>query len=126
MVVPLALPEWRRGGACDGELSGTSGLQLQQAARGRRMFAPLWIDLDRRGIARRLDLATLTVAEAIEVQPADVAVGYRLAVGKQQWLVYRSLDKPGNRTLLGHNLSSETLLARFQNDGQVQSLIEIE
>ena len=56
MVVPLALPEWREG-ASDGELSGKSGLQLQQAAQGRRMFAPLWIDLDRRRIARRLTCA---------------------------------------------------------------------
>jgi hypothetical protein len=135
MVVPLALPEWH-GAACDGELAGTadttatragtSGLQLQQAAQGRRMFAPLWLDLDRRRIARRLTWRRLTVAEAAEVQPADVAVGYRLALGKQQWLMYRSLAKQANRTLLGHNLSTETLVARFQKDGQVQSLIEIE
>ena len=72
------------------------------------------------------DLCRLTVAEAGQIQPADAAVGYRLALGKQQWLVYRSLAKPGNRTLLGHNLSTEMLVARFQDDGQVQSLIEIE
>ena len=60
------------------------------------------------------------------LQPADVAVGYRVAIGRQQWLVYRSLAKPANRTLLGHNLSTEMLVARFDKSGEVESLIEIE
>ena len=44
----------------------------------------------------------------------------------QQWLVYRSLGGPGNRTLLGHNLTSETLVARFHRNGRVQPIIEVE
>ena len=62
----------------------------------------------------------------MHVQPADVAVGYRVAVGRKQWLVYRSLAEPGNRTLLGHNLISETLVARFHRNGRVEQLIEVE
>ena len=76
MVVPLALPEWR-GGAGDGELSGTSGLQLQQAAQGRRMFAPLWLDLDRRRIARRLTSAPADRGRSSRssrpTRPSDIA-----------------------------------------------------
>ena len=34
--------------------------------------------------------------------------------------------QPGNRTLLGHNLTSETLVARFHRNGRVQPLIEVE
>jgi hypothetical protein len=32
----------------------------------------------------------------------------------------------GNRTLLGHNLVSEMLVARFDRDGEVETLLEIE
>jgi hypothetical protein len=41
-------------------------------------------------------------------------------------LIYRALASKGNRTLLGHNLLSETLVARFSNTGEVDPLVEIE
>ena len=31
-----------------------------------------------------------------------------------------------NRTLLGHNLATESLIARFGKDGEVTSIVEIE
>lgn len=71
-------------------------------------------------------MAGISVGQAMQVQSADTAVGFRVAAGTQQWLVYRSLAEPGNRTLLGHNLTSETLVGRFLRDGRVRPLIEIE
>ena len=68
----------------------------------------------------------LTVGESLRAQPRDVAVGYRVAIGSRQWLIYRSLAAAASRTLLGHNLSSETLVARFARSGEVKTLIEIE
>jgi hypothetical protein len=125
-VLPLALPEWladRRWG----ELKQTAaGLELQQTAEGQSLFAPLFIDLNRRRMAERLTWRQLTVAESWAVQPKDVAVGYRVAIGRQQWLIYRSLAKSRHRTLMGHHLCSETLVARFDREGQVTPLIEIE
>jgi hypothetical protein len=125
-VLPLALPEWR----CDvrvGELSAApAGMELCQAIEGRGLFAPLWIDLDPRRLRRRRTWRQLTVAESLAVVGADVAAGYRVAAGQGQWLVYRSLAAKRNRTLLGHNLSTETLVARFRHNGEVASIIEIE
>jgi hypothetical protein len=68
----------------------------------------------------------LTVGESLAAVPPEVAAGYRVAVGRRQWLVYRALAHKGNRTLLGHNLSTEFLVARFSQDGEVAPLIEIE
>jgi len=125
-VLPLALPEWR----CDervGELTATSeGLELRQAAFGKRLFSPLFVDLDPRRLGRELTWRQLTVAQTLVAQPVDVAVGYRVAVGKRQWLIYRSLAPKANRTVLGHNLSSESLVARFDKKGEVESIIEID
>jgi len=125
-VMPLAMPEWRaeRSG---GELIATpEGLELRHTTAGQRLFAPLFIDLDRSRFRRRMTWRQLTVAESLAAVPSDVAVGYRVAVGDRQWIIYRSLAAKANRTVLGHNLATESLIARFGKDGEVTSIIEIE
>ncbi|MHB1034712.1 MAG: hypothetical protein ACYC35_09280 [Pirellulales bacterium] len=125
-VLPLALPEWR-GAADAGRLVQTErGLELTQSATGRCLFAPLVIDLDPRRRGEPVTWRQLTVAEDRVVQPAETAVGYRVQIGKRQWLVYRSLARQGNRTLLGHNLSTAFVLGRFSRRGEVDPLLEIE
>jgi hypothetical protein len=140
LVLPLALPEWRaENGAGDFGVSwaglptclssnGRLGTcpTLHQTASGRALFAPLFFDLDGRRLSHPATWRQLTVGQKGVVQPADAAVGYRVAVGGRQWLVYRSLAPATSRTLLGHNLNSETLVARFRRDGEVETLIEVE
>ena len=58
--------------------------------------------------------------------PDHVAAGFRVQVSGRQWLGYRSLCPRANRTLLGHNLSTEMLVGRFTKDGLVEPLVEIE
>ena len=125
-VLPLAMPEWRAE-QCHGELTATAeGLELRQSTAGQRLFAPLFLDLDRGRFRRRMTWRPLTVAESLAPVPSDTAVGFRVAIGDQQWLIYRSLAARGNRTLLGHNLATESLFARFGKDGEVTSIVEIE
>jgi hypothetical protein len=126
LVLPLALPEWRSV-TRDGLLSVESGrLELRQTWHGARLFAPLWVDLSRRRQNKPFTWRQLTVAEQRVNQPRDVAAGYRVQFAKRQWLVYRSLKRPGNRTVLGQNLSTDFLLARFGRDGETQALVEVE
>jgi hypothetical protein len=125
-VLPLALPEWRQATQCGGLTSADRTLELRQAMAGQRLFAPLFIDLDPGRFRRRLTWRQLTVAQGLAKVSADVAAGYRIAIGRQQWLVYRSLGPAANRTLLGHNLSTESLIARFGGDGQITPIVEIE
>lgn len=126
MAMPLALPEWRAEQG-RGELTSTgAGLELRQTTHGRTLLAPLFFDLNRSRMVKPLTWRQLTVAESQVVQPADVAVGYRVAIAKQQWLIYRSLAEARNRSVLGHNLLSETLVAQFGRKGQVEPLIEVE
>jgi hypothetical protein len=125
-VLPLALGEWRSQPSPGELLPARSGLALHQSAAGRRLLAPLFIDLQRRRLHRPLTWRRLTVAQHMAVQAADVAAGYRVAVGRKQWLIYRSLGPKANRALLGHNLASETLVARFHRSGAVEPIIELE
>jgi hypothetical protein len=126
LVLPLALPEWR----CDtrdGSLRANENLlELNQSCQGSALFAPLFLDLDSGRIKRPFTWRSLTVAEDRRPLPHDVAVGYRVKMGNDQWLIYRTLAEPGNRTLLGHNLVSQMLVARFDARGEVDPLIEIE
>ena len=125
-VLPLSMPEWRAEHH-DGGLKATAeGLELRQTTAGRRLYAPLFIDLDRGRFRRRMTWRQLTVAESLAPVSAENAAGFRVAIGDRQWIIYRALDARGNRTLLGHNLATESLIARFGKDGEVTSIVEIE
>ncbi|MCG8449663.1 MAG: hypothetical protein MI725_08795 [Pirellulales bacterium] len=126
-VLPLALPEWRSDPRI-GQLTGADGrLQLEQEREGRNISCPLLIDLKKSRTGKPCTWRQLTVAQALEIQPHDVAVGYRAQCGKQQWLIYRSLAERANRSLLGQNVSLECLVARFlAPSGEIDELLEIE
>ena len=127
LVVAPALPEWRSD-ARGGSLAETErGLELRQSVRGTSLYAPLFIDLDRRSSRRQVTWRQLSVAERRELLPSDAAVGYRIQVGNAQWLIYRSLIAPGIRTVLGQNLSNEFLAGRFHHStGKVDTLVAVE
>jgi hypothetical protein len=125
-VFPLALPEWRLGNA-SGELS-SNGDRLVQcfSARGQNTFVPLVIDLVPNRARLDVTWRHLTVAESRRNVRRDEAVSFRLQVGRRQWLVYRSLTPPANRTTLGQNYATEFVFAKFLSDGTTDPLIEIE
>lgn len=130
-VLPIALPEWRADRRV-GELTCEEDhlqqhLQWTQQTTGRNLACPLFIDLNARRATKQCTWRQLTVAQSLEIQPAEIAVGYRVQCAKEQWLIYRSLVPSANRTLLGYNLSSECLVARFlAPSGEVDELLEIE
>jgi hypothetical protein len=126
LVLPLSLPEWRvdpRGGSLR---VVRDALELQCVAVGRRLCCPLFVDLDTRRMMRQRTWRQLTVAASLEVEPGDVAVGYRVQCGQDQWLVYRSLAPTANRSVLGQNLSSEFLMSWFLRTGEIEEIVEIE
>lgn len=125
-VLPLALNEWRRDTHV-GELHAHADcLQLEQSITGSGMYAPLLIDMDPRRRGRPITWRQLTVAEDRKILTPDVAVGYRVQIGKKQWLIYRSVGERGNRTVLGENTISEFMMCRFDAGGAGDQLIEIE
>jgi hypothetical protein len=67
----------------------------------------------------------LTIAENLNIVSRDEAVAYRVQVGIDQWLFYRSIRPAISRTVLGQHLSCEFICGRFLNDGSIESLVEI-
>lgn len=125
MALPLALPEWRTPGRGAFTATATGDLLLEQTG-ARRLYAPLWLDLDPRRIGRPLTWRQLTVADTRLILPAHQAAGFRVQAGLAQWLVYRALDAPRNRTLLGCNVSAEFLVGRIKRSGEVARRLEIQ
>lgn len=124
MVLPLGLGEWKAAG--DGGFTvGSDGLTLEQHGAGR-LHAPLWFDCDPRRVGRPVTWRQLTVADTRQNLPRSMAAGYRVQVGHDQWLLYRALDEPRNRTLLGCNVSCEFLLGRVGRSGEVKRMVEIQ
>ena len=125
-VLPLSLPEWRAAPAHGSLQTDGDALQLVIAERSPRLYVPLLFDLAPPRVSKRRTWRQLTVAEHLESQPRDVAVGYRVQLGNTQWLFYRSLAPRSSRSVLGQNVSNEFVAARFDLDGGLEELIEIE
>ena len=124
--LPLALPEWRSDHRIGSLCCVEDALELTQTARAQNLYAPWFFDLSKRRLGRALTWRQLTVGEDLQNVSLERAVGYRVQVGKKQWLFYRSLTQRCNRTVLGQNLSSECLIADFRRDGTHTPLVEIE
>ena len=126
LCLPLALPEWRSDHRIGSLCCVEDTLELTQTARAQNLYAPWFFDLSKRRMGRALTWRQLTVGEDLKNISPERAVGYRVQVGKKQWLFYRSLTPRCNRTLLGQNLSSECLIAGFRRDGTHTPFVEIE
>jgi hypothetical protein len=125
-VLPLAEPEWRSQFSPSELVSSDGSITFRRKATGAALYAPLWFDFDSSRTKKPLTWRRLTVAEGMDVVPLDVAAGYRVQTGDEQFLIYRSLAARGNRTLLGKNLVSEYLVARFARTGATEAILEIE
>ena len=129
-ALPLALPEWKTvkpTGLVSGTLTETEGtLVLRQESTGKSLFVPLFFDLDAERLGKRYTWRQLSVGENLRRVPEDEAVGYRIQLGEDQFLLYRSLTPIANRTVLGHNLMDDFCFARFDPETGVDPLIAVE
>jgi hypothetical protein len=125
-IVAPALAEWRCE-FCHAELLEANGcLTLQQAALGQNLYAPIWIDLDPRRMKRPVTWRRLTIAENFSAVGRDIAAAYRIQAGRDQWLFYRSLQAPGNRSVLGYNTLKSFVCLRIAAGGKTEKIAEIE
>ncbi|MDR2643990.1 MAG: hypothetical protein LBC74_14515 [Planctomycetaceae bacterium] len=116
-VVPLALSAVKFLRAAKGKI------YLCQNCSGLSMFIPLFFDFKLSRFNKTLIWRELTVGENMEKITPDKAVGYRIQIDKDQFLFYRSLTLPANRTLLGHNLIDEICYAKFDPQSGVNPLL---
>ncbi len=124
LAMPLAAPEWKIACRYVPLQQHQGQLVLRHSQRGRNLVVPLFFDLDPRRLRRQRTWRRLTVAQERQVVDPDRACGFRIQSGRDQWVLYRSLDGVHNRTLLGINVFCELSLRRFLPDGLTELLIE--
>ena len=132
LVLPINLPEWRSGFAHDGSLPvgqlETDDEHLRYGCQGEsRLYAPLWIDFERRRYSRPRTWRNLTVASNLEVAAPGEAVASRIQLGSEQWLVFRALGAPNAWTFCGKHIAADFFCGRFDpEDGDVEELVTVE
>jgi hypothetical protein len=100
---------------------------LKQVGEGEGMFAPLVFVWHPERTRFDATWRSLTVTQDLEVVGPDIAVGYRLKLGAFQLLISRSLKRNGkSHAVLGHHTRNETVIAKFDKNGDVEPIMEVE
>ncbi len=126
VMLPVGVSEWKQRGQPNCFDVLPTGVALQQSIVGSRLYAPLAIQLNSKKSLLPRTWRKLTVAEKLELQTDDVAVAYRIRIGDDQLVIYKSFDEPGNRTFLGQNHSCDFFIGRLKPDGSVKELLSVE
>lgn len=126
LIIPPSAGEWKTD-------RGPVKLMLEQdhftiaaKRRGRSLYAPVFIDLSPKRSLKPRTWRQLTVAQNLEIVDDDVAVAYRVQVGKKQFVFYRSMTDPANRTFFGENINTELFLGRLEKNRSMTELVQIE
>ncbi len=126
LVIPVALPEWQAQCGEQGFDGYAGHLQLTQSVAAKNLYAGIFLDLRPRRSLRPRTWRPLTVAEQLRSVSREIAVAFRIQIGKQQWVLYRAIDAIGNRTFMGQNHSSDFFIGKLRSDGNVDEILSIE
>jgi hypothetical protein len=126
LLLPVAMPEWRRSPSHAKMGFHGSTLFLQCDTQSKNLYSPLVMSLlgNERPIA--FTWRQLTIAEELQIQPRSIAEAYRVQVNRDQWVFYRSLTPCTRRTVMGLHLNTEFYAGRFsRSDGEFEPIIEV-
>lgn len=131
-IFPITAPEWRAdksGAEFEIENRGENGVALTTTAarRGTALFVATLIDGDSRRAARPCSWRALTVGESLRVASDDAAVGRKIQLGRERFVLYASTSpRPAIRSVLGRNLLSDFMFGKFFADRGVQPIVDVE
>lgn len=125
-VFPAGLPQDRVLSA-SGRLDVDEGaLRLQHSGLGS-LHAPVVVDWCPDRAHSPADWRTLTVTEEGRILPAHLASGHRVRVGRHQLLLYRSIHAGETaRAVLGLHTPRETVIGRFDESGDLDTLLLVD
>jgi hypothetical protein len=126
-LFPLGLPMERVQSTAASCRVDAGQVVFTQDTAARGLVMPVFFDWHPQRRTRPAVWRTLTISENMQRAAADAAAGYRMQLGADQWLFYRSLRRSEHaRAVLGHHTFHETVIGRFDADGTVDPLLMIE
>jgi hypothetical protein len=126
LLLPVAIPEWRRSPSHGKLTFSESTLSVQCSANAKTLYSPLVMSL--RGASKNQSYTwrQLTIAEELQIVPREVAEAYRVQINNDQWVFYRSLSPCTRRTVMGLHLNTEFYAGRFTKaDGEFEPIVEV-
>jgi hypothetical protein len=126
LVMPLSAPEWTAARSPARLEASPAGLTMRHAVDGRVLFAPLFVGCRPIHALRARTWRRLTVACHRAAVPADQAMGFRIRVGDQQWLLFRSFGQKEPYSVLSMQLLCEFYLGRIERNQTITDLLRIE
>ena len=126
LVLPLSVPEWQIEKSRNACHNDGQSWTIEQQVNDQYLYAPMFIDLNSRRSKKPRTWRHLTVAEKLDIIHNDSVRGYRVQIGKEQWVFFRSLAPVASRTFLGQNVNCEFFAARFDQYGETEELLSID
>jgi hypothetical protein len=132
LMLSLQTSEWRVGkSAVKIAVTGSNEVRLQAKSQppsdnGGGVYAPLWLDFQQRRFERPRTYRQLTVGDELRIVDPDEALAYRIQLGSEHWVVYRTLRGHRPRTFLGKHLIADFHCGRFSpGEGIIDDLVTI-
>lgn len=128
-VFPFNLSEWRAD-VSQGDFKtrqNPSAFVLTATREGGSITSSLLIDLNARRAERRCTWRPLTVGESMEVCDEDSAVGRKIKLGQEQYVLYASTSPaPAIRSILSRNLLSDFMFGKFTASRGVEPIVDVD
>jgi len=126
-VFPWSSPQMRMDRSDESTSLHNNRLELHARAQGRSLYTSTLFDWSEKRRETPVDWRRVTVAEDGQIISPEIAVGYWLRLGKKQWVLYHSHQKPVfPRSVMGIHTLSETVFARLSSRGEVDIQVEVE
>ncbi|MBR5758192.1 MAG: hypothetical protein IKX88_06315, partial [Thermoguttaceae bacterium] len=127
-IFPFSLPEWKAD-VSSGDFRVNDrplGLELTAKRDGGVVTSSLLIDVNARRAGRRCTWRPLTVGEKTQVVDEDSAVGRKIQLGREQYVLYASTSpRPAVRSVIGANLLSDFMFGKFTAKIGVDSIVNV-
>lgn len=128
-VFPLNLCEWKADRA-SGDMRAIKtpfGLELTAIREGACVASSLLVDLNVKRSTRRCTWRTLAVGESMQRVSEDHAVGRKIQLGQEQYVLYASTSPaPAIRSILSRNLLSDFMFGKFTASRGVDPIVDVE
>jgi hypothetical protein len=111
----------------DGRISASdTGITIERSSTGSQ-YLPMVIDWHPHHIAAPAEWRKLSITQTRTATPSFQAGGYRLRMAEQHLFMYRSMVKPYSpRAILGEHTLNESLIGKFDSEGDVLPLLVVE
>ena len=125
-IFPLTLPEWRADKTCGDLVIKPNSLEFTAVRQGKSLTAGLLVDLNARRAARPCTWRPLTVGEKMEPVDEDAAVGRKIKLGQEQYVLYASTSPyPAIRSIMSRHLLSDFMFGKFTVSRGVTPIVDV-